>query len=44
MRQFAKTLNKYFYLSWENENLEICLQVLSEQLRESNQFSDNFIG
>ena len=27
LRQFTKTLNQFFYLSIENENLETCIQV-----------------
>ena len=37
-RQFTKTLNQFFYLSNANENLDTCIQVWFEQLKELQQF------
>ena len=37
-RQNAKKLNKHFYLSGENQNLETCIPVSFEQLKELKQF------
>ena len=39
-----ETLNQFFYLSSENENLETCVQVWFEKLKESKQFWGTFTG
>ena len=33
-RQFVKTLNQFFYLHSAKENVESCIQVSFEQLKE----------
>ena len=33
-QQFSKTLNQFFYLSSGNENLETCIPVWFENLKE----------
>ena len=43
IRQFAKTLNQFLYLSSANENLENCIQVWFEQLKKLRQFWGTFI-
>ena len=43
-RQYTKTLNQFFYLSSENENLETCVHGWFEQLKESKQFWGTFTG
>ena len=43
-RQFMKTLNQFFYMSRENQNLETWVLVWFEQLKELKQFWDAFTG
>ena len=43
-RQFAKTWNQIFYLSRANENLETCMLVRFEHLKELKQFWGTFTG
>ena len=41
-QQFTKTLNRIFYLKRTNENLETCLPVWFEQLKELKHFWGTF--
>ena len=43
-RQFTETLISCFYLSAENKNLETCIPVWFEQLKELKQFWGTFAG
>ena len=43
-RQFAKTLNEFFYLSTANGNFETYMPVWFEQLKELKQFWGTFTG